>query len=87
LIGCDVIFNSTFVFLSHHQMVKIAFLLASAAALVSARSIRLAPLMVPANGKIIPNEYIVQLTEPEFGINADGAYPELVRGKNNSLLA
>lgn len=67
--------------------ISATILTAAWAAVASARSLRLAPLMIPANGKVIPNEYIVQLSEPEFAITTDdGAYPDLVRGNSISVI-
>ena len=65
-------------------MARLFFILSTIVASVLAGSVRLAPLVEPQNGKIIPGEYIVSLREPS-GPVALGSSRAMVNEHLNSL--
>ena len=64
-------------------MARLFFILATIVASVMSRSVRLAPLVEPHNGEIIPGEYIVSLREPTG--NVHGGSQAFVDEHLNSL--
>jgi hypothetical protein len=67
----------------HFSSAVISAVVAASAAM--AASVRMAPVVTSTTGEVIPNEYIVQLREPELGLFRDGDYSAYVNG-NISIL-
>ncbi len=66
-------------------MARFLIALTALAASAYAHSIRLAPVIQPANGQIIPGEYIVSLREPEVGVFQTDDYSTYVDGNALTL--
>jgi hypothetical protein len=62
-------------------MTRVFFLLSVLTGAVSAMSVRLAPVIEPANAQIIPGEYLVSLREPEVAAFGDEEYTAYVDGR------
>ena len=79
------LFYSTDLFASHViSMARLFFILSTIVASVLARSVRLAPMVEPHNGEIIPGEYIVSLRKPS-GNSVHGGSQAMVEEHLNSL--